>query len=85
MVNPLQMNKCQIPDKHQKRLNLISRYISEFRKCEGLTQKEVSLELNLHQNTIVRMENGHNITLVSLFELSDFYGMSLGEFLDDIE
>jgi len=75
--------KKAIPKEHQKRLDLIASYLRELRFNENLTQKEISAELNLHLNTIIRLENGHNMTLLSLFELCDFYGMSLSEILGD--
>lgn len=75
--------KKVISDEHQKRLDLVASYLRELRFSENLTQKEISTELNLHLNTIIRLENGHNMTLVSLFELCDFYGMSLSEILGD--
>lgn len=75
--------KKAISEEHQKRLDLIASYLRELRFSETLTQKEISSELNLHLNTIIRLENGHNMTLLSLFELCDFYGVTLSEILGE--
>ena len=78
--------KKSISTVHQKRLDAISCYIRELRFNEGMTQKELCQELNLlHYNTIARMESGHNMTLVSLFEIADFFGIPIGEIFADIE
>ena len=75
--------KKHISEEHQKRLDLIALYLRELRFNENLTQKELSDELDLHLNTIIRLENGHNMTITSLFELCDFYGVTLSEIIDD--
>lgn len=71
--------KKVISSVHQKRLDSISTYLRELRFCENMTQKEVCKGLNLHNNTLLRVENGHNYTLKTLFEIADFYGISIGE------
>ena len=75
--------KKHITEEHQKRLDLIASYLRELRFSENLTQKETSDGLNLHLNTICRLENGHNMTITSLFELCDFYGVTLSEIIND--
>ena len=77
--------KKSIPDLHQKRLDSISSYIRELRFGEGMTQSEVCKELDLHKNTILRVENGYNMNLTTLFEIADFYGIPIGEMFADIE
>ena len=75
--------KKHISEEHQKRLDLIASYLRELRFRENLTQKETSDGLNLHLNTISRLENGNNTTIKSLFELCDFYGVTLSEIIND--
>lgn len=79
------MIKKQIPDQHQKRLDYISTFLKEFRLSEGMTQKELSINSNLHRNTIIRAENAENLTLLSVFELADSLDISLHDLFQDIE
>ena len=65
-----------IPEQHQKRLEIISIYLRELRLSEGLTQKDLSQTVNLHRNSIIRAENGKNLTILSLFELADALNIS---------
>lgn len=70
-----------ISDQHQKRLDSISIYLRELRFAEGMTQSEICEELDLHKNTLVRVENGKNMNLITLFELADFYGLDVCDLL----
>jgi len=72
------MNNIKIPN-HQKKLNILSQYLREIRFNENLSQIEVSNELDLHYNTILRAENGKNMTILTLFELADFYEIQVSE------
>ena len=74
-----------ISEQNSKRLDYLSTYLRELRFNEGLTQKELSQNLNLHRNTIVRAENAQNITLITLFELVDAHELTLKELFLDIE
>jgi transcriptional regulator with XRE-family HTH domain len=75
----------QVSEQHQKRLDNIAIYLRELRFSEGLSQKELSQILNLHRNTIQRAENGHNLTLLTVFELADVLDISPLELFMDIE
>lgn len=79
------MIKKQIPDHHQKRLDYISTFIKELRLSEGMTQKELSRNSNLHRNTIIRAENAENLTLLSVFELVDTLDINLNDLFQDVE
>lgn len=74
-----------IPEHHQKRLDerneLLGQHLKEIRFSEGMTQGQVSQEIALHRNTIIRAETGKNITLGSLFILADFYSIRVSELL----
>lgn len=74
-----------IPDQHLKRLENISIFLKELRFNTGMTQKELSQEMNLHRNTIIRAENANNLTLISIFELADAHGISVSELFLDIK
>lgn len=79
------MYKKEIPDIYQKRLNHLSTYLRELRINQGMTQKELCENLNLHRNTVIRAENAHNLTLLSLFELVDSLDISLKDLFCDVE
>ena len=71
-----------IPEQHQKKLNIIATYLRELRLNEGLTQRELSLSMNLHRNTVIRAENSKNLTLLTFFELADALDINPKELLD---
>ena len=75
--------KKEISEENKKRLEAIAGYIRELRFSDGLTQAEVGENVTLHKNTIARIENGYNMNLISLFELCDFYGVTVSEIIDD--
>jgi len=79
------VSRKQIPDQHRKRLETLSTFLRELRFNEGLTQHELSKNLNLHRNTIIRAENAQNLTLISLFELADALNINPKELFIDIE
>jgi len=73
-----------IPE-HQIRLSTISQFLREIRFSEGMTQLEVSKEMDLHLNTLKRAENGKNMTILTLFELADFYEIEASELLSILD
>lgn len=79
------MTRKPIPDHHQKQLEVISTYLRELRFSEGLTQTELSEQVNLHRNTIHRAENGGNTTLLTIFELADALDINPAELFSIIE
>ena len=82
-LNPMPRNP--LTDLNRKRLEYLSTFLRELRINSNLTQKELSQNLNLHRNSIIRAENNHNITLLTLFELADALNISLSELFQDIE
>lgn len=76
------MSSKQIPEKHQKKLEIIATYLRELRLNEGLTQKELSLTMNLSRNTVIRAENAKNLTLLSFFELAQALDINPKELMD---
>jgi len=79
------MKSKEIPEHNRKRLETIGNYLREYRFNEGLTQQEISENTHLHRNSIVRAENGKNYTLLSLFELTDFYQINTNELFSGID
>lgn len=79
------MSKKPIPQHHQKRLEILSAYIRELRFGEGMTQNLVGQEIDLHLNSIIRIENSKNFTILTLFELADYYEIPASEILSIID
>jgi transcriptional regulator with XRE-family HTH domain len=79
------MRMKPIPEQNLKRLQYLSTFLRELRLNNGLTQQELSQNLNLHRNTIQNAENVRNITLLSLFELADTLDISLKELFSDFD
>jgi transcriptional regulator with XRE-family HTH domain len=79
------MKRKEIPSEHQEALNAISTYIRELRFSEGLTQLELSQQINLHRNSIQRAEGGKNITLLTIFELADAFDISPTDIISIID
>ena len=79
------MPRNPLTDQNRKRLEYLGTYLRELRFNEGMTQKELSQNLNLHRNSIIRAENNHNITLLTVFELADALDISLSELFQDME
>ena len=79
------MKPEQIPEHHQKRLDRLSLYLRELRYSEGKTLMELSEHLDIHRNTIQRVETSKNTTLQTLFELVDFYGIQVSELLSVLD
>jgi len=73
-----------IPKHHMKRLEYLGTYFRELRFADGLTQKEVSEEIDLNLNTILRIENSENYTLLTLFSLADNYEIDVHEVFIDM-
>ena len=70
---------------YQKHFDLIGAYLRELRLSENKTQVEAGDESGLHRNTLLRVENSKNFTIVTLFQLAEYYGMQPSEILSIIE
>jgi transcriptional regulator with XRE-family HTH domain len=79
------MKTKPISEEQCKRLKNLSTFLRELRFNENMTQKEVCHEINLHRNTLVRIENSHNFNIISLFELADFYDIPINQIFLDFE
>ena len=75
------MKSKPISKQHKKQLEIIGLYFKNLRIEENLSQLELSEQLNLHQNTIQRIEKGANATLLTIFELTGFFGIKPSELL----
>ena len=79
------MSNKPISEQHLKRLEYLSIFLRELRLNEGLTQAELSQQMQLHRNTVIRAENAENLTLLTLFELADALDISPKELFTDME
>lgn len=79
------MKSKPISIEHKKHLEIIGLYLKNLRLGENLSQLELSEQLNLHHNTIQRVEKGANTTLVTIFLLAEFFGLTSAEILSIIE
>ncbi len=65
------MKRKEIPERQRRRFLILSKYLRELRLAEGLSQKELCNLVGLNRNSIINAEAGRNLTVLSLFELTD--------------
>ena len=75
------MKTIDVKKKFEKQIFEVSNYFRELRYAENLSQAEIGIETGLHRNTIFNVENSKNFTLLTLFQLCDFYQISESELL----
>ncbi|MDQ0780205.1 helix-turn-helix domain-containing protein [Chryseobacterium sp. W4I1] len=72
-------------DLDQIRLKKIGERLQELRLQKNLTQKELAFILDIEISQITRIERGViNTSVLSLMRISDALGMSISEFLKEI-
>jgi transcriptional regulator with XRE-family HTH domain len=79
------MQSKPLTEENVKRLEYLGTFLRELRLNSGLRQSDVSAAINLSRNSISRIENSHNFSVIHLFELADFYDLPIGEIMTDIE
>ncbi len=79
------MKTKQIPEHHQERLKKISTFFRITRLNECTSIMDACDQMDLHKNTLLRVENGNNFTLLTLFEIADYYNISLEDLFWDIK
>ncbi len=58
-------------------------FLKELRKEKGLTQEQLSAQLNVSSRSVSRWETGTNLPDISLLvELADFYNVDIKEIID---
>lgn len=77
--------KQEVPEITKQRLNFLGALLREYRWEANLTRFEVQEQSGVHHRTISRIENGENISLVTLFRYMRFLDLDLSEiaFRDD--
>jgi transcriptional regulator with XRE-family HTH domain len=80
-----QYNKQEVPEIIKKKLKFLGALLREYRWEENLTRLEVQEQSGIHYRTTSRIENGENISLITLFRYLDFLNLDLTEiaFTDD--
>ena len=74
------MKTKPISPKHKIQLETLGLFIKNIRLLEeNLSQLELSQHLNVHHNTIQRIEKGKNANLLSIIEIADKLEVSLSE------
>ena len=70
---------------YNKQLKYIGGLLREYRFSNGLSQSDLSSIINVHRNTISNIEQGKNITLMKLFEMTDGLEIDLVDLFSDID
>jgi lambda repressor-like predicted transcriptional regulator len=79
------MEERKIPQHQMHRFEYLSCLLKNLRLNDGHSMREKAQQANLHYNTIYHSENVSNLTLLSLFELLDSYGVKVNEIFQDFE
>lgn len=72
-------NKQEMPEITKQRLSFLGALLREYRWQEDLTRLEIQEQSGIHHRTICRIENGENISLITLFRYMDFLEVDLTE------
>lgn len=68
-----------------RQVQLVGRKIRQLRKEHKLTQTELSSRIGIQQSDLSRMEKGeYRVSLDNLFKILTEFGLSIGEFFDEI-
>jgi transcriptional regulator with XRE-family HTH domain len=68
-----------------RQVHLVGRRIRQLRKQNNLTQTELSARIGIQQSDLSRMEKGeYRVSLDTLFRLLAEFGVSVGEFFDEV-
>lgn len=64
-------------------LKAFGKHLRELREEYDLTQKELALACDIEKSQIARAEQGANITMSTLFKISEGLGIPAAEILQD--
>lgn len=69
--------------RNEELVKAVGKRLRELRLAKGLSQDVVYIDTDIH---IARVEMGkYNVTISTLSDLCDYYGISLKEFFSNIE
>jgi transcriptional regulator with XRE-family HTH domain len=77
------MRTKEIPKGNLEKINELAEFIHQLRINEGYTQDELADGIKTHRNTISNIERAHNFGVIQLFEIADFFNISVSAFFDD--
>jgi len=69
--------KQEIPPEFKKMLSFIGGTLREYRWEEDLSRLEVQKLSGIHRRTISRIENGENVSLITVFRYLRFLGLEI--------
>ncbi len=81
-------NKQEIPPEFKKMLSFIGGMLREYRWEQDQTRLEAQELSGIHRRTISRIENGENVSLITLFHYLNFLDLEMPDIAftqDDIE
>jgi len=73
------MIKKTYPQEYYKKLKNIATLIKQYRLNSGYSQIELAEYLNLHRNTLSRVERGFDYHLLNLIEIAETLEIDLSE------
>jgi len=73
------MIKKTYPQEYYKKLDSIAALIKEYRLNSGYTQTELAEYLNLHRNTLSRVERGYDCHILNLIDIALTLDIDLSE------
>jgi transcriptional regulator with XRE-family HTH domain len=79
------MKNMQIPNEHKNRLRYIGALIREYRFLEGWTQQMLGEYCSLSRNTISRIENGGNVSVLTILEIADTLDIRIPYLFEDYD
>ncbi len=71
--------KKETPPEFRKMLSFIGGLLRETRWMEDLTRMEAQEQSGIHHQTISRIENGGNISLITLFHYMRFLDLEMSD------
>ena len=73
------MNRKTYPQEYCKKLEAIAGLMREYRINNGYSQMELAESLNMHRNTLSRVERGFDYHLLNLIEIAETLEIDLSE------
>lgn len=77
------MSKRILDPEIKKKHIQISSFLKELRFNFGYTQAEVAEGIQVHRNTISRIENNHDFNLSQLIALANFYDVPVEDIVKE--
>lgn len=74
--------KKTISPENQIKLDALAGYLKSLRLCEGLNQTEIE---GFHPNTISRIENSKNYSIITFLSICEFYNIKASELMSILD